>query len=492
MNPIRRLAATAAALTLCAGASGAATILVTSRDAPGTGFNDPTPVAPVGGNPGTTLGEQRMNAYKHVAALWGQALDSNVVITVSAGWEALYCTPTTGYLGTAGPHNLWHDFPGGKPGTWYPAALANKLAGENLAADQPDDGTGYGNVDIKAQFNINLGQPGCVDGAFFYLGLDGKAGPNLTDFVEVLLHELGHGLGFALNGTDTFTGYRLEPTGKTTVASGGLPTVWEGFMFDNVTGKTWLAMSNEERAASAINPQALAWQSPAMLTAARATLAPLAVLQVATPAPAGSGFYPYSTASFGPAVSPGMGFGPLAAVALNGSGAGCNAFDAATQAAVAGKVVIIDRGGCNFTVKAKNAQQVGAVGVIIAYNIPGAAPALGGTDASVTIPTVSVSQSDGVTLKAVAQAAPHYGSRTRPGAAASVFAADPMRRNGADAAGRPLLYTPAAFTYGSSVSHWDTTAFPNLLMEPNINLDLTTTLVPPRDLTKPLLSDLGW
>jgi hypothetical protein len=32
----------------------------------------------------------------------------------------------------------------------------------------------------------------------------------------------------------------------------------------------------------------------------------------------------------------------------------------------------------------------------------------------------------------------------------------------------------------------------NLLMEPNLNLDLTTSLVPPKDLTKPLLSDLGW
>ena len=42
------------------------------------------------------------------------------------------------------------------------------------------------------------------------------------------------------------------------------------------------------------------------------------------------------------------------------------------------------------------------------------------------------------------------------------------------------------------MSHWDVSAFPNLLMEPNINADLTKALVPPRDLTKPLLTDLGW
>jgi hypothetical protein len=29
-------------------------------------------------------------------------------------------------------------------------------------------------------------------------------------------------------------------------------------------------------------------------------------------------------------------------------------------------------------------------------------------------------------------------------------------------------------------------------MEPNINGDLTTILVPPKDLTFPLLKDLGW
>ena len=50
------------------------------------------------------------------------------------------------------------------PGTWYPAALANKLSGMNLTDGIPDDGSGFGNVDIKTQFNVNLGKPGCLDG----------------------------------------------------------------------------------------------------------------------------------------------------------------------------------------------------------------------------------------------------------------------------------------------------------------------------------------
>jgi hypothetical protein len=72
------------------------------------------------------------------------------------------------------------------------------------------------------------------------------------------------------------------------------------------------------------------------------------------------------------------------------------------------------------------------------------------------------------------------------------WSSDPSRIAGADSAGRPLLYTPAVLAPGSSVSHWDITATPNLLMEPNINPDLGLILVAPKDLTVPLLKDIGW
>src|SRR5262245_50033932 len=45
----------------------AAVIRVLNKDNPGEGFNDPTPVAPVGGNTGTTLGQQRLLAFQHAA-----------------------------------------------------------------------------------------------------------------------------------------------------------------------------------------------------------------------------------------------------------------------------------------------------------------------------------------------------------------------------------------------------------------------------------------
>ena len=36
----------------------------------GIGLDDPTPRSPLGGNPGTTLGEQRQIAYQFAADLW--------------------------------------------------------------------------------------------------------------------------------------------------------------------------------------------------------------------------------------------------------------------------------------------------------------------------------------------------------------------------------------------------------------------------------------
>lgn len=80
--------------------------------------------------------------------------------------------------------------------------------------------------------------------------------------------------------------------------------------------------------------------------------------------------------------------------AVIASSDGCSAITNA-----AGKIAVIDRGGCNFTVKALNAQTGGAIGVIIVNNAPGSAPSLGGTDASITIPVMSLSQADGISLK---------------------------------------------------------------------------------------------
>jgi Zn-dependent metalloprotease len=67
-------------------------------------------------------------------------------------------------------------------------------------------------------------------------------------------------------------------------------------------------------------------------------------------------------------------------------------------AAVNGNVALIDRGGCAFTVKVKNAQNAGASAVVIANNVD-AVQGMGGADATITIPSLLISLSNGNAIK---------------------------------------------------------------------------------------------
>src|SRR5579864_9727808 len=78
-----------------------AKITIVNANAPGVGFNDPSPRAPLGGNPGTTLGQQRLNAFEFAANTWGSTIDSPVEIKILAAFTPLTCTPTTAVLGSA-------------------------------------------------------------------------------------------------------------------------------------------------------------------------------------------------------------------------------------------------------------------------------------------------------------------------------------------------------------------------------------------------------
>jgi hypothetical protein len=88
-----------------------------------------------------------------------------------------------------------------------------------------------------------------------------------------------------------------------------------------------------------------------------------------------------------------------------------------------------------------------------------------------------ISNADGDAIKA---ALPNMG--------ASYFV-DPTRRAGATD-GYVRLYAPTVVQPGSSISHFDTVAIPNLLMEPSINGDLRSARN--LDLTPSLMKDVGW
>ncbi|MFT3908987.1 MAG: M36 family metallopeptidase [Ferruginibacter sp.] len=67
----------------------------------------------------------------------------------------------------------------------------------------------------------------------------------------------------------------------------------------------------------------------------------------------------------------------------------------ASAGSLTGKIALIIRGNCNFTVKVKNAQLAGAIAVIMVNNVAGNNVIMAGSDNSITIPAVFVSQTDG-------------------------------------------------------------------------------------------------
>ncbi|MDX1908157.1 MAG: T9SS-dependent M36 family metallopeptidase [Bacteroidia bacterium] len=108
---------------------------------------------------------------------------------------------------------------------------------------------------------------------------------------------------------------------------------------------------------------------------------------------------PYSTGGAG--FGPGVPTTPLTAdiiLAQDGTGnsQGCNALTINAT----GKFVLADRGNCPFATKVLNAQNAGAVGVIIANNTGGGVFTMGGSNPSITIPSVMVSLADGNQIKA--------------------------------------------------------------------------------------------
>ncbi len=64
-----------------------------------------------------------------------------------------------------------------------------------------------------------------------------------------------------------------------------------------------------------------------------------------------------------------------------------------------GKIALIERGGCNFTVKVANAQNAGAIGAVVYQNSNDAPFPMGGEDDSITIPAVMIEKSIGETFR---------------------------------------------------------------------------------------------
>ncbi|MFO1039364.1 MAG: hypothetical protein U1E45_21170 [Geminicoccaceae bacterium] len=149
---------------------------------------------------------QARTAFQRAVDIWAQKVRSPVPITIRATYRAL----GTGILGSAGPSFVWRDFPGApRAGTWYVDALANKLRGSQL-----DSGP-----DIVADFSSAFPN--------WHFG-SGAAPANTYDFTSVVLHEIGHGLGFL--------GFGNAGGSQGSIRLAGLPSIFDRFT-ENSAGK---------------------------------------------------------------------------------------------------------------------------------------------------------------------------------------------------------------------------------------------------------------
>jgi len=461
-----------AGLALTATPAGAATIVIQNNDGAGEGFNDPSAPLPAMDCPaGMTLGQCRLNAFTAAANQWGATLESDVQIVIGAQFNPMACSGTTAVLGSAGSSTILRDFPGAPyPGTWYHSALADALAGYDVNA---------GVTDITAQFNSDLdSNPACT--LNWWYGTDGNfpgnfavnPDPNATHFYAVLLHEMAHGLGFS--------NFINEETGQ---QQGGYPDVYCRFTLDATTNLHWNEMPNAQRVASAINTGNVVLDSPENRVKADNFVTPFrSNLVVNTGAAAGT--YNGYGALFGAPYT--RTDGVTLDMELTNDGAGASTSDGCEPLVgfTAGRIAWIDRGTCQFGLKALHAEQAGAAGVVIADNQVSTDPfnmAAGEFGRQVKIPIQYITQANANTI--------------RPTLPVNVTF-DVIAARGLHANGFVQLYTPNPVQLGSSISHYDEllgehvsqTMGPNPLMGPAISLDLYND----PDMALGLYRDEGW
>jgi hypothetical protein len=203
-----------------------------------------------------------------------------------------------------------------------------------------------------------------------------------------------------------------------------------------------------------------------------------------------AGTYLVGVAAFGPKLDDDGVNQKIAQVVdqANGRGLACTALDATNARAVKSRIALVDRGTCTFAVKAKNVQDAGAKAMIVVDNVAASPPAdLAGVDPTIRIPSVRITLATGNAIKAALAS-----TNPRNSGVSVQLNVNEDQLAGADKRGRVMLFSPNPLQPGSSISHWDTSAFRNLLMEPFINADLTHSVKPPKDLTLQFMKDIGW
>ena len=143
-------------------------------------------------------------AFQFAVDIWARTIKSDVPIKVFANWAFLDNVETLAFVTPTEVKNF-----GGTPNKdiWYPATLAEKLAGKDINPTTE--------ADIVATFNSRRTD--------WYFGTDGLCPTDKLDLVSVVLHELGHGLGF----TGTF---RVSNSNGQYGSTDGKPKIYDTYL----------------------------------------------------------------------------------------------------------------------------------------------------------------------------------------------------------------------------------------------------------------------
>ena len=121
-------------------------------------------------------------AFEHAVGIWETIVESEIPIYIKANWQTIYDEDgkTNTILGQAGPTDYYENFEfAPRENRFYPVTLVERITKSEIS--------GASSPDISSTFNKEIK---------WYFGTDGKTPDLLYDFVTVVLHEIGHGLGF--------------------------------------------------------------------------------------------------------------------------------------------------------------------------------------------------------------------------------------------------------------------------------------------------------